>query len=1419
MRHLVALALACALSITCRAVSIEWFEAARMGDWSVIERNLADGADINQADYVGMTALHHALALRQTDVVRRLLGSDADITKASSEYSTWDWAAMGGDIESFRLLMDQKQAVGKLTHPEILQLFEQSIAFGRTTFVTELEKRGSILSKGAELDHALILAVRCEQPEITKHLLDLGANPNRQSNNDEYPLARAAYLGRLDLVDLLLEYGAHINEEGPVIGGSFSSGTALTMAIMADQRAAVRRLLQAGADHQAMDGRPMMLADLIGDAQIRDDLRQAGAPASKPFGFSKWLAGARPDKAKPKESTTAEYWGRQLAAMGVFKGNGFSADSLANRKLAIISLGESLKDAESLLTVRLPAETGAALLERSEMRRIARERNLQIMLETAGNERQAGRILGADVLVILREHTFDKGSLREAKVVAVHTGLVIGTALAEGKIPLDSWTDEIIAICGAAGPLTSDKPESVRLMAVPRVVASLNTAIGRELERQLTVTMAARLGRLPNVIVVERNDLDRLALEQDSTVSNYATSAWLVDATLELPAAENDRSLSLLITLKTRTADASRTLRVEGTLDQIGELVNNTISEIEKVVATGPAEPWRMSEEAAAYLQKARQFQQAFLWADVASSAEAARALGLDTDDIARLRMDAAVQRILHSHQLLIPAKRNRLGYHGIAESVSYRAALLMPVEDPLELDLQGYLDNANLALDIFATSLEHIGEKIAGVPFDLWMCGEFWDAASVPLRLTEPLSYQDEYSNELGSLRARLLELNSRAAALAQSRGEAIAYHTLLGIRLKNLAFWVPDENAFQSEVRTTLASAHDWKPPFSEQPVWTTVYQTARAETRKIGGRAGQAWLRLAEKMSCSDLPNEQYLGICILGMETGSPGRYWEAFHSLRTQLPKVNRMDRGISTQVYEIAVTFVGKTDREIDCLNWYEEAFSGLRGSGVAGWTYRGLWDENAWSITGKNDRFSPEFRAFKMELAMIRAQTLQAGFIGGLMKQWGESRGFTSAELNQVGREFTAAIPTLEALGPPTKQTEYALRYIHFLAEIKGMGTTESVTQDRLIIGPVRNPFLTEIPTPPEYRDKLDIMLLHPNKVSTNWNLFRRDIREVASERHTMPYYFFQFDASGNPMNIHQIPARIGPVTWANGNHLVANERWVCASGGERNPETGEADDIWMVFDTSKNPWGYRIYKAASTGGLLSGSTVIGDHLVYAFVNNPVGERAGKYKNKGDPTFGVININLITGHETLLASNRRQPPTNPWESEQIMPVTDIQIVSAMGLLAKGARKTSKHVYDPTNGTWSVYNAAFKAANKKHGDTFKSTERIHINDVDWYLYGTIKNNQLTVSAKGVKLDIPVIFPENENLKQYSDYKYALDWYGRNLSDHSRSIRWYTKGGLVPMGQGFYYWIPKDQIRSAIQSRLDQQSTDNGQAPH
>lgn len=1404
----------CCVALACRADSLAWFEAARMGEWPVLESQLAAGADINRADYIGMTALHHAFALGQTDTVRRLLERNPDIAQRSKEHSTWDWAVFGGDLDAFRLLLDHRGAYGRLNRTDLVALFQQAIAFGRDAFVDELEKHGARLAKGSELDEALITAVRCEQPRLAERLLRQGANPNHAAeDNREHPLGRAAFLGRVDLIDLLLRHGARIDAAGGDMNGNFSAVTALDLSVMADQHAATRKLLEAGANPRVHDNRPLLLADLIGDAKLREALLRAGARPASPFTFARWLPNSSPASAKPAATADAAYWGRQLAAMGVFNSADTSPDALAGRKLAILALDESMKDAEALLTARLSADTGATLLERDEMRRIARERNLQGMLSTPGREAAAGRLLGADVLVLLRRHAFDQASLREAKVVAVATGLVVGTALAEGKTPLDPWTHETVSICRTAGPLVSGQPENIRLVSVPRVIASLNTALARELERRLTVTLAARLGRLPGVIVVERADLDRLALEKDASAPDYSAGAWLMDAVLDLPASASERAVDLRITLKQRSSATDRVLRIDGSLDDVNALVEKSIAEVQRTVATVSAEPWKPSEEAAAFLKKADQFKQAFLWPDVAAAVEAARALGLENDTVTRLRMEAAVQRILHSSQRLVSNKRARRAHHGIAELVSYRAALLMPAEDSRELDLAGYLDHANLALDIFAASLARPGAKVSGVSFDRWVCGEFWDAATVPLRLTEPLSYQDEYNDELSALRARLLELNDQAVALARERGEILAVQTLLGIRLKHLAFWLPDENAFQTEARALLARARDWRPPLSAQSLWTGAFEVARINTRMINGRAGQAWIRLAETLSRSDLPDERYLGVCLLGMETFSPAVYWDSVRSLREQFTELNRLDRGIVTEIYNIGMTVSDRPYGKTGCRNWHETAFLGLLRHGNWSLSYNGLWNESAWSITGQNGRHSPELRAFMFEQALLRAQTLRAGHPGGSVNIDISGRaGFTSAQVTQLGAEFAAALPVIEALAPMGESTKYAITVARLHAKLKGKDAVSAPAKEvRLSTGPVRNPFVTAIPVTPAQRDGMSILLLDRNMhaARTGWNLLRRDTYEQASGHRTTAHYFYRIDASGNPTDFQLFPNQT-PKAGTNGDHLSVNERWLVIAGYQADPAAQSSHDVWLIADMSQKLWRWRVMKSAGTRTYSAG-TLVGDHFVYPFIHNPTGPGSGgadEYETKGDPTFGVIDIDLLTGRETLVASSRRQPAVTPAESERIAPFKAIRAVSPTGIVIQGKHKTSAHVYNTVAGTWSPYDDAFKAAQKKNaGPRFARPGYVLVDDTEWNISSGIRDGRLRAFIPGGNrvLDIPVDIPENEDLASYADYRRAVEAFEQGKTAKLRSISWQSNGGVISAGAGFYYWLPMDQIRAAIRA--------------
>jgi cytohesin len=82
-------------------------EAAREGDVKEVESLLASGADVNDRDFAGGTALHVAAAAGRVALVRRLLEAGADVQSRDSDgFTPLDKAEQNGHQEVTRMLHD-----------------------------------------------------------------------------------------------------------------------------------------------------------------------------------------------------------------------------------------------------------------------------------------------------------------------------------------------------------------------------------------------------------------------------------------------------------------------------------------------------------------------------------------------------------------------------------------------------------------------------------------------------------------------------------------------------------------------------------------------------------------------------------------------------------------------------------------------------------------------------------------------------------------------------------------------------------------------------------------------------------------------------------------------------------------------------------------------------------------------------------------------------------------------------------------------------------------------------------------------------------------------------------------------------------------------------------------------------------------
>eukprot|EP00004_Rigifila_ramosa_P015944 TRINITY_DN3747_c0_g1_i1.p3 TRINITY_DN3747_c0_g1~~TRINITY_DN3747_c0_g1_i1.p3 ORF type:complete len:239 (+),score=77.11 TRINITY_DN3747_c0_g1_i1:34-717(+) len=215
------------------------FAAAQNGNLASAKQAVRDGADLKHAGPPGnRTALHWAVLRGWIDIVELLLDSGADVLARDDELRTpFHEACKYGQL----------LAVGSI-------LIRQTGLLGLT------DRMGCT---------PLHLAAEGGWPEVTKLLLENGADANALNSLHEAPLHAAAALGKSAVVALLLGAGARVNEK------SVSGRTPLHEAAESGSEETVKALLKAGADAHAKDLSGETPVEAATDAKIQKLLKKA----------------------------------------------------------------------------------------------------------------------------------------------------------------------------------------------------------------------------------------------------------------------------------------------------------------------------------------------------------------------------------------------------------------------------------------------------------------------------------------------------------------------------------------------------------------------------------------------------------------------------------------------------------------------------------------------------------------------------------------------------------------------------------------------------------------------------------------------------------------------------------------------------------------------------------------------------------------------------------------------------------------------------------------------------------------------------------------------------------------------------------------------------------------------------------------
>jgi ankyrin repeat protein len=200
-------------------------------------RLVASQADLNAKDSKGHTALMRAAMYGHTEAARLLLEAGANV-KVKDGYgdTAFCYAAGAGHIEVVKLLLPTK--------PDINRALKDAATGGHSDIVRFLNAAGADVNSPSAFEPALSRAIIWGHVETVRQLIAAQANVNARYgySKTDTPLWEAIRVDQPDIVKLLIDARVDVNEH-------YDDGkTALMYAIEEEHMEIVRLLLAAGAN-------------------------------------------------------------------------------------------------------------------------------------------------------------------------------------------------------------------------------------------------------------------------------------------------------------------------------------------------------------------------------------------------------------------------------------------------------------------------------------------------------------------------------------------------------------------------------------------------------------------------------------------------------------------------------------------------------------------------------------------------------------------------------------------------------------------------------------------------------------------------------------------------------------------------------------------------------------------------------------------------------------------------------------------------------------------------------------------------------------------------------------------------------------------------------------------------------------------
>jgi ankyrin repeat protein len=548
-----------------------------------VKQALDEGAEIDMLSDSHFAAIHYAIRLNRANVVDYLLKRGANPNVPTGPATGTEWKATPiimataiGHYEIAQLLM----AAGADPSTPLLRNGMTAVSFAlrenRKEFIDAFIQAGVDISRPTHLNEygdrsipALTYAARHGALDQVKRLVEeyqVSANPKVTEVFDS-PLFAAIRHGNTEVVDYLIQQGADIHSElshynsGWKVAGYYP----LEMAARNGRVEITRLLLESRAKPVrkiSRDRDPVFLADALGYEKLLELYESHG------YRSNYWArleadtklhrqAGRHVDSVPVESLFSAKY----------LEGNWETPELRPNEhsgfKIAIIG-DDNSEDMTSLLTVEWSARDNIQVLERDEIDSLLREHRLTRSGVLSGQSlNEFSNILGADFLLLINKVEFgNKDAVCEFRLINARRGILLDSKLYQLKeSSIESFCRDYVKRAAVQVDKFGADAKNLKFLSVVNARSDFGSLAGLQLERQAHRLLEYELSQRPDILLMERRDLDRLVQENQlsgEADDSFQAASGFIDARLALNSQRDGvESIHLRLNLKSGESLAS----------------------------------------------------------------------------------------------------------------------------------------------------------------------------------------------------------------------------------------------------------------------------------------------------------------------------------------------------------------------------------------------------------------------------------------------------------------------------------------------------------------------------------------------------------------------------------------------------------------------------------------------------------------------------------------------------------------------------------------------------------------------------------------------------------------------------------------------------------------------------------------------